>query len=131
MIGNSYQSMCMIRAKYHYQHVKRRVLIYKLLNERVQHVWQYASVFQKIHGMTMITVYLEFKRYYIFNAMVISSRNKKYNPYFINPAIKVVKCCNVISIPIASNPIFPDIDLFLNDKLRNNISNADLLRLIR
>ena len=132
MIGNSYQSMCMIRAKCYHQHVKRRVLVYKLLNERVQHVWQYASVFQEIHGTTMITVYFEFKRYHIFNATVISLRSRECSFYLINPVIEVVECCNAISIPVASNLIFSDIGLFLNDKFRNSINNADFLpRFIR
>jgi hypothetical protein len=124
--------MCIIRAKCHHQHIKRRVLVYKLLNERMQHIWQYASVLQKIHKTTMITVCLEFKRHHISNRTVISSRNREYNPHFINSAIKVVKCYNAISIPVASSLIFPDIDLFLNNKFRNSISNADLLpRFIR
>src|SRR5450755_3798964 len=85
MIGNSHQSICMIRAKCHYQHVKRRVLVYKLLNERVQHVWQYASVLQEVHRTTMITVCLEFKRHHIPNGTVTSSRNRECNPHLINP----------------------------------------------
>jgi hypothetical protein len=132
MIENSHQPICMIKAKCHHQHVKRRVLIYKLLNERMQHVWQYASVLQEIHRTTMITVCFEFKRHHIPNRTVISSRSKECSPYLINPAIKIVKCCNAISILIASNLIFPNIGLFLNDKSRNNINNADLLpRFIR
>src|SRR5450755_2305811 len=101
----------MIRAKCHYQHVKRRVLVYKLLNERMQHVWQYASVFQEVHGTTIITVYLEFKRHHIFNETVISSRSKECSFHLINSTIKVVECCNAISIPVASNFIFSDVDL--------------------
>jgi hypothetical protein len=122
----------MIRAKCYHQHVKRRVLVYKLLNERVQHVWQYASVLQEVHGTIMITVYLEFKRYHIPNRTVISSRSRECSPYLINPIIEIVECCNAISIPVASNLIFSDIGLFLNDKFRNSISDADfLLRFIR
>jgi hypothetical protein len=122
----------MIRVKCHYQHIKRKVLIYKLLNERVQHIWQYASVFQEVHRTTMITVYLEFKRYHIPNGTVTSSRNRECNPYLINSVIKIVECCNAISIPIANSLIFPDVGLFLNDKFRHSVSDADLLpRFIR
>jgi hypothetical protein len=132
MIGNNHQSICMIRAKCHYQHIKRKILIYKLLNEKVQHVWQYTSIFQEIYKTTIITVYFEFKRHHIPNGTVTSSRNREYNPYLINLVIKVVECCNAINIPIANNLIFPDVDLFSNDKFRHNVNNADLLpRLIR